>query len=93
MELTPVRLLIALTLLIGSSTAFAATQCTTAERSTWQDPEAFQAQLKEQGYKINKFKVTKRNCYKTYGFDKDGRRVEIYHDPVTGKAVKTEYHD
>ncbi|WP_133979292.1 PepSY domain-containing protein, partial [Pseudomonas inefficax] len=27
------------------------------------------------------------------GFDKDGKKVEIYHDPVTGKAVKTEYHD
>ncbi|MFH7391425.1 PepSY domain-containing protein, partial [Pseudomonas syringae pv. tagetis] len=25
-----------------------------------------------------------------YGFDKDKRKVVIYHDPVTGKAVKTE---
>jgi hypothetical protein len=87
------RILIALTLLIGSSTAFAATQCTTADKSTWQDQEKFQAQLKEQGYKINKFKVTKGNCYEIYGLDKDGRKVEIYHDPVSGKAVKSEYHD
>ena len=49
--------------------------------------------LKEQGYKINKFKVTKGNCYEIYGLDKDGRKVEIYHDPVSGKAVKSEYHD
>lgn len=84
------RTLMMLALLLGSGSAFAATQCTTADRSTWQDPDTFQAQLKEQGYKINKFKVTKGNCYEIYGFDKDGRKVEIYHDPVTGKAVKTE---
>ncbi|WP_449431200.1 PepSY domain-containing protein [Pseudomonas putida] len=80
-------------LLVGSSPVLAATQCTSAERSTWQDQDKFQEQLKQQGYKINKFQVTKGNCYEIYGFDKDGRKIEIYHDPVTGKAVKTEYHD
>lgn len=87
------RTLVVLTLLIGSSSAFAATQCTTADRSTWQDQEKFQAHLDEQGYTINKFKVTKGNCYEIYGLDKDGRKVEIYYDPVSGKAVKTEYED
>lgn len=84
------RTFLAIALLLGSSSAFAATQCTTADKSTWQDQDKFQAQLKEQGYKINKFKVTQGNCYEIYGFDKDQRKVEIYHDPVTGKAVKTE---
>jgi len=92
-EIIAMRTLLALALLLGSTSAFAATQCTTADKSTWQDPDKFQAQLKEQGYKINKFKVTKGNCYEIYGFDKDGRKVEIYHDPVSGKAVKTEIED
>jgi hypothetical protein len=87
------RILIALALVVGSSSAFAATQCTTADKSTWQDQEKFQAQLKEQGYKISKFKVTKGNCYEIYGFNKDGKKVEIYHDPVSGKAVKSEIKD
>lgn len=87
------RILVPLALLIASGSTFAATQCTTADRSTWQDPEKFQAQLKEQGYKINKFKVTKGNCYEIYGVDKDGKKVEIYHDPVTGKVVKSEVED
>ncbi|WP_028695942.1 PepSY domain-containing protein [Pseudomonas cremoricolorata] len=77
-------------LLLASSQVFAKTECTTAERSTWQDPERFQEQLKAQGYQISKFKITEGNCYEIYGFDKDKRKVEIYHDPVTGKAVKTE---
>lgn len=87
------RTFIALTLLLGSSATFAATQCTTADKSTWQDPDAFQSQLKAQGYRISKFKVTQGNCYEIYGFDKDGRKVEIYHDPVSGQAVKTEIQD
>lgn len=80
-------------LVFAVSPVFAKTQCTTADKSTWQDQEKFQQQLKDQGYKINKFQVTKGNCYEIYGYDKDGRKVEIYHDPVTGKAVKTEIED
>jgi hypothetical protein len=76
--------------LLASPLALAGPQCTTAERSQWQDQAAFQAQLKAQGYEISKFKVTDGNCYEIYGFDKDKRKVEIYHDPVSGKAVKTE---
>ncbi|CAM3859799.1 hypothetical protein CCOS865_00933 [Pseudomonas reidholzensis] len=87
------RTLIMLSLLLVSGTVLASPTCTTAERSTWQDPEKFQTQLKDQGYKINKFKVTKGNCYEIYGFDPQGRKVEIYHDPVSGKAVKTEIED
>ncbi|ANY88227.1 MULTISPECIES: PepSY domain-containing protein [Pseudomonas] len=87
------HILIATALVLASATAFAEPQCTTAERSTWQNADQFQAQLKEQGYRINKFKITKGNCYEIYGFDKDGRKVEIYHDPVSGKAVKSEIHD
>lgn len=80
-------------LLMTASPVFAKTQCTTADRSTWQDQEQFQAKLKAEGYEIKKFKVTDGNCYEIYGFDKDKRKVEIYHDPVTGKAVKTEIED
>ncbi|HDS1734854.1 MULTISPECIES: PepSY domain-containing protein [Pseudomonas] len=87
------RTLIMLSLLLVSATSLASPKCTTAERSTWQDPEKFQTQLKDQGYKINKFKITDGNCYEIYGFDQQGRKVEIYHDPVTGKAVKTEIDD
>ncbi|PVZ35108.1 PepSY domain-containing protein [Pseudomonas sp. CC120222-01a] len=87
------RILVALALSIASDATFAATQCTSADRSTWQDPDKFQAQLEEQGYTIKKFKVTKGNCYEIYGLDKEGRKVEIYHDPVTGKVVKSEIED
>ena len=87
------RKILLLSLIVASPLAVAGPQCTTAERSQWQDEKAFQDKLKAEGYTISKFKVTKGNCYEIYGFDKDGRKIEIYHDPVSGKAVKTEYHD
>ncbi|QXW43516.1 PepSY domain-containing protein [Pseudomonas amygdali] len=84
------RKVLLVSLLLASPLALAGPQCTTAEKSQWQDQAKFQEQLKAQGYEISKFKVTNGNCYEIYGFDKDKRKVEIYHDPVTGKAVKTE---
>ena len=68
------------------------TECTDAPKDQWQDQEAFQQNLKEQGYKINEFKVTEGNCYEIYGWDKDENKVEIYFNPVDGSVVKSEKH-
>lgn len=73
--------------------AIAGPQCTTADKAQWQDQAKFQETLKAQGYEIKKFKVTDGNCYEIYGWDKDKRKVEIYYDPVSGKAVKEEIDD
>lgn len=83
------RKLLLLSLALASPLTFAATECTTADKSQWQDQDKFQADLKARGYEINKFKVTGGNCYEIYGFDKDGKKVEIYFDPVSGKPVKS----
>jgi hypothetical protein len=76
--------------LVLSLPALAEPQCTSVEKSKWQDQAKFQQKLKAEGYEIKKFKVTDGNCYEIYGWDKAKRKVEIYFDPVTGKAVKTE---
>jgi hypothetical protein len=65
-------------------------QCTTVDKAKWQDPTKFQERLKAEGYEIKKFKITSGNCYEIYGWNKAKQKVEIYFDPVTGKAVKTE---
>ncbi|MCO5112542.1 MAG: PepSY domain-containing protein [Bdellovibrionaceae bacterium] len=64
------------------------THCTDEDQSTWQDQEAFQQNLVEQGYRINEFKVTKGNCYEIYGWDKEQNKVEIYFNPIDGSIVK-----
>lgn len=84
------RKLLLLSLAIASPLAFAGPQCTTADQAQWQDQAKFQENLKAEGYEIKKFKVTGGNCYEIYGWNKDKQKVEIYFDPVTGKAVKSE---
>jgi len=70
-----------------AQTAIAGPICS-SPKDKWQDPAQFQANLKSQGYEIKNFKITKGQCYEIYGFDKTGQRVEIYFDPVSGKALQ-----
>lgn len=84
------RNVLLLSLAIASPLAFAGPQCTTADKAQWQDEAKFQENLKAEGYEIKKFKITSGNCYEIYGWNKDKQKVEIYFDPVTGKAVKSE---
>jgi len=47
------------------------------------------SKIEKEGYRIKTFKVS-GNCYEIYGFDKEGRKVEIYFNPVDGAVVKKE---
>lgn len=73
-----------------AGSAIAGPKCTDADRSSWMSQDAMKAQIQEQGYRIKKFKETSGNCYEIYGYDNQDRRVEIYFNPVSGEAVKTE---
>lgn len=79
--------LIVLSLFV-SQAVFAGPDCTQEPKDKWQDQEAFKKQLVDKGYKIKVFKVTSGNCYEIYGWNKEGKKVEIYHNPVTGEVVK-----
>jgi hypothetical protein len=85
----PMFLAAALAALAGCA-GEATTQCTTEPRSAWQDADAFQQNLLDQGYQINEFKITEGNCYEIYGFDPEQTKVEIYYNPVDGSVVKRE---
>lgn len=82
------KIFITLLTVLSASYAMAETKCTTEPKEKWQDQAKFQEKLKEDGYKIKVFKVTKGNCYEIYGWDKEGKKVEIYHNPVDGSIVK-----
>lgn len=71
------------------ASAVAGPTCTQEDKSTWMDQGKFKQQLMDSGYKIRKFKVTDGNCYEIYGHNKEGKRVEIYFNPITGEAVKS----
>ncbi|WP_447754284.1 PepSY domain-containing protein [Pseudomonas nicosulfuronedens] len=74
--------------LVFSKSAFATIHCTSAETSTWQKESRFRASIKNQGYRITRFRITPGNCYEIHGFNTENRRVWMYFNPVTGALVE-----
>ncbi|MBK5961761.1 hypothetical protein CCR97_26660 [Rhodoplanes elegans] len=69
--------------------AWAGPDCTDAPVDRWIPAETMRRRIEAEGYRIGLFKTTEGRCYEIYGRDKDGRRVEIYFDPVSGAVVKS----
>ncbi|KDB52387.1 hypothetical protein X805_20020 [Sphaerotilus natans subsp. natans DSM 6575] len=72
-----------------ASTAAVAGPTCKAPKDTWMKESDFKAKLEGEGYKIKNFKVTKGECYEIYGFDKAGKKVEIYFDPATAAVLES----
>ncbi len=71
-----------------SGVALAGPTCN-APKDKWMKEADFKAGLVAQGYQIKTFKVSKGECYEIYGFDKTGKKVEIYFDPVSAAILET----
>ena len=79
----------ALVLTLGTAAAaFAGPTCNVPQEK-WMKEADFKAQLEGQGYQIKTFKVSKGKCYEIYGFDKAGKKVEIYFNPETAAVLET----
>jgi hypothetical protein len=77
------------TALVLSSPAFASPECTTEPESKWLTEQAMKDKIAALGYvDIKVFKKTKSGCYEIYGHTKDGRKAEVYFNPVDGSVVK-----
>lgn len=74
--------------LLFASAAMAAKNCTDQPKDKWMSEEAFKKMVTDQGYTIDKFKQP-GSCYEIYGKDKNGKKVEIYFNPVDGSIVKS----
>lgn len=74
-------------LIVVASAAFAGPSCAVPE-AQWMKEADFKAKLTAQGYQIKTFKVSKGQCYEIYGFDKAGKKVEIYFDPATAAVLE-----
>lgn len=82
----------ALSLAAFTGATFASVTCTQEPKSKWLSQEAIAAKLKEQGFVVTRTE-TKRSCYEVKGKDAQGKRVELYVDPVTARIVKQESKD
>ncbi len=62
--------------------------CTDAPRSEWLPEDEMKLLAQHRGYRIKTFKVANNSCYEVYGFDREGRIVEAYFNPVTTRLVR-----
>ncbi len=82
------KTMVALSALSIAGAAIAAPLCTTEPKAKWLTEVQMKAKAAELGYtKIKTFQVS-GSCYEIYGFNKDGKRSEVYFNPVTGAVVK-----
>jgi hypothetical protein len=76
--------------ILAPLSAQAAPRCTTESKDKWLSEEAMKAKVSAMGYeRIRTFKVSGA-CYEIYGYTKDGKKAEVYFNPVTGDVVKSE---
>ena len=54
----------------------------------WMSKDAAKTKAAQMGYDVRRVK-REDGCYEIYAIDKNGARVEIYMNPVTGTIVKT----
>lgn len=79
-------LLLALAFGLGI-TAHAKKNCTEEPKEKWMSEADFKKKVESEGYTIKKFKQP-GTCYEIYGTNKEGKKVEIYFNPVDGSIVK-----
>ncbi len=68
--------------------ALAGPVCTTEPKAKWLTEVQMKAKVAELGYKTIKTFQVSGSCYEIYGINKDGKRAEVYFNPVTGAVVK-----
>jgi hypothetical protein len=89
MNIRSAKLTTALTLLALSFGAFASTydgECTNQPQSKWMSPADVKAKFETQGYSVGKVK-TGGSCYEVYAKDKNGKKVELFVNPVDASVV------
>ena len=82
------KTLILAPLLLALSAAAVAGPACTAPKEKWMSEADFRKGVESQGYQIKTFKVSRGQCYEIYGFDKAGKKVEIYFDPATAAVLE-----
>jgi len=73
---------------LSSQVALAKKNCTDEPKEKWMSEADFKKKAEAEGYKIKKFKQP-GSCYEIYGWNKEGKKVEVYFNPVDGSVVKS----
>ena len=80
------RILTLTAILLATAVPVLASPKCTAPKEQWRNVEELKTQLTSKGWTIKNVKVDE-GCYEVYGKDENGKKVEIYFDPVSFEAV------
>lgn len=72
-----------------ASLAAAAPECTKEPKAKWLPEAEMKAKVATMGYKDIKVFQVSGSCYEIYAHTKDGKRAEVYFNPVTGAVVQS----
>lgn len=81
------KFILATMIAFSSVTVFAKKNCTDQPKDKWMKEVDFKKKVEGLGYQIKKFKQP-GSCYEIYGLNKDGKKVEVYFNPVDASVVK-----
>ncbi|MDD3020755.1 MAG: PepSY domain-containing protein [Alphaproteobacteria bacterium] len=74
---------------VGATAANASPKCTTEPQDKWLSEDVMKEKIAEMGYtNIKVFKKTMSGCYEIYGYTADGRKAEVYFNPVDGSVFE-----
>lgn len=68
--------------------AIASPVCTKAPQSKWMTQAQMKARIAKMGYRDVKVFQVSGSCYEIYAHTKDGKRAEVYFNPVNGAIVQ-----
>lgn len=93
MNTLQIKLLAVAALSTLSFSALASTydgSCTSEPKSKWMTTKDMQAKFEKQGYNVGRVKAGKADssCYEVYTKDKNGKKVELFVNPVDGTVIK-----
>jgi len=72
----------------AASIASAAPVCTKLPAAKWLSQAQMKAKIDTMGYRDIKVFQVSGSCYEIYAHTKDGKRAEVYFNPVTGAVVQ-----
>lgn len=84
----PFKVLFATAALSIASMATASPVCTKLPQAKWLTPAQMKAKIATMGYRDIKVFQVSGSCYEIYAHTKDGKRAEVYFNPVTGAVVQ-----
>jgi hypothetical protein len=85
---TSLKIFLAAAALSTASMASAAPVCTSQPHAKWLTPAQMKARIARMGYRDIKVFQVSGSCYEIYAHTKDGKRAEVYFNPVNGTIVQ-----